>query len=137
MFSKIFSKVLVQLFYSKNSQNILLGKAYKCSLFFKKLFLTLKPIFPTQSQTCHLLCLMFNSFWVKMYLRLYLLENKEPLQHIKNISLIFSPISFLIFLPDFLNIFHFNISWLCTMISGMCSPLLAYIFISFVIKITQ
>jgi hypothetical protein len=29
-----------------------------------------------------------------------MLENKEPLQHIKNISLIFSPISFLIFLLD-------------------------------------
>jgi hypothetical protein len=37
------------------------------------------------------------------------LENKESLQHIKNISLIFSPISFLIFLLDFLNLFHFNI----------------------------
>jgi len=61
------------------------------------------------------------------------LENKESLQHIKIISLISSPISFLIFLPDFLNIFHFNISWLC----GMCSPILAYIFISFVIKSTQ
>jgi hypothetical protein len=40
----------------------------------------------------------------------WVLENKEPLQHIKNISLISSPISFLIFLHDFLNIFHFNIS---------------------------
>jgi hypothetical protein len=56
------------------------------------------------------------------------LQNKEPLQYIKNISLISSPIYFLIFLHDFLNIFHFNIYWLRAMISRMCFPLLAYIF---------
>jgi len=65
------------------------------------------------------------------------LENKEPLQYIKNISLISWPISFLIFLLDFLTIFHLNISWFRATISGMRSPLLAYIFISFVIKNTQ
>jgi hypothetical protein len=58
---------------------------------------------------------------------LVMLENKESLQHIKNISLISFRISFLIFLHDFLNIFHFNISWLCVMISVMCFSLLAYI----------